>query len=398
MIALLLLLSEPAAAQEATSARHHVAQARQFVKNKWYADAAAEIEAALKAPNGADNFEAHWLGAQVYYELVDIDRAIPLAERAAGLAPNAEAREQAANYATFLRETFGTVVVRGPEAGTRSRLQIESASPLFDADLKRLVNKVALTLRDGAALPVRVSLPAGDYLVNGVPVNVTPGGTSPVKLELRQLGARGLAALQVTRLEIAGGTSVLFGDRVANLDTGGAFDLALTLPAGPVLIGLVGVWDVRSYRAAGSETVTDLGAYGGGVRVGRELALGGPLSVRPSVGARYGLVPGIALGCDEADGALTCVPDADDPDVALFATGRAITPFVELALEFREAGRTTALGVGVKVVAEQHVGTVPTPGDAALADTASTTLPYTATPSTWTATGVRLLATLSLAF
>ena len=57
-----------------------------------------------------------------------------------------------------------------------------------------------------------------------------------------------------------------------------------------------------------------------------------------------------------------------------------------------------------KVVAEQHFGTVESPGDAALHDLAalpdgaSRTLPYTATTAAWSATGVRLLANLSLAF
>ena len=108
MIAFVALVT-PAYAQEVGTVRHHVAQARQFVKNKWYTDAAAEIEAALGMPGGDESFAAHWLGAQVYYELVDIDRAVTLADRAAALAPDADAREQAAEYAAFLRSTFGAV-------------------------------------------------------------------------------------------------------------------------------------------------------------------------------------------------------------------------------------------------------------------------------------------------
>lgn len=394
---IVLALLPAAVAEEVKTARFHVAQARQFVKNKWYDDAAAEIEKALRAPGGDESFDAHWIGAQVYYELVDMDRAATLADRAATLAPDADTREQAAEYARFLRTTFGAVAIRGPEAGLRSRLQIEPTSVIFDADLKRLVNKVALQARDGATLPARYSLPAGDYLVNGVPVTVVPGGTANVDLALRQIGARGLAALQVTRLEIAAGTAVLFGERVENLDTGGAFELALTLPVGPVLLGAVGTWDVRSYRASDTESVTDLFAVSGGLRVGRELALDGPLGVRPSVGLRYGTVPGIRLACDEADGALTCgAPGDGEADV--FALGRALTPYGELSVELREGGRTTALGVGVKVVVEHHVGTVESPGEAALHDLPATVLPYTAEPATWSATGVRLLANISLAF
>lgn len=380
------------------SLRHHVAQARQFVKNKWYDDAAGEIEAALAAAGGQDSFDAHWLGAQVYYELVDVDRAMTLADRAAALAPNADAREQAANYAAFLRETFGTIEVTAPQAGIRSRLQLERASVVFDADLKRLITKVAARVHEPTLLPARIGVPAGDYLVNGVAVTVAPGGTHRVALQTRQLGAQGLAALQVTRLEIAGGTSVLFGERVANLRTGGALDLSLTVPVGPVLIGAVGTFDLRSYNAAGTTSTIDLRTFSGGVRVGRELAVSGPLTFRPSLGVRYGLVPGIGFGCDEAGESLTCTPEIDGAEVEIYAMGRAVTPFVELAVSYREAGRTTALGVGVKAVVEEHVGTVASPGEAALFDAPDALLPYSATPATWTATGVRLLADLSIAF
>ncbi len=384
------------------SVRHHVAQARQFVKNKWYDDAAAEIEAALAAPGGAESFDAHWLGAQVYYEEVEADRALVLADRAALLAPNAEAREQASSFATFLRATFGHVDLRGPQAGLTSRLQLECTSLVFDADLKRLINKLALALREPTTLPRRLSLPNGEYLVNGVKVVVRADNTSTVDLEMRQLGARGLAALQVTRLEVAAGTSVLFGDRVDNLRTGGAFELALTQPVGPILIGAVGTFDLRSYGAGGTRSASDLHAWSGGLRIGRELVLGGPLAFRPSLGVRYGLVPGIGYACDEDDGALACVPvggDTGAADVEIYAVGRAITPFVELSLEYREAGRTTALGVGVKAVVEEHVGTVASPGEAVLFDAPDgTPLPYVAAPATWTATGIRLLANVSFAF
>jgi len=402
MIALGLLLAVPALHAQDTdkSVRHHVAQARQFVKNKWYDDAATEIEAALAAPEGTESFDAHWIGAQVYYELVRVDRALALADRAALLAPNAEAREQVVSFAAFLHTTFGYVDLSGPVPGLSSRLQLEVTSVVFDADLKRLIAKLAAAVREPTTLPTRLSLPEGEYRINGASVVVRPDATTPLVLEARQVGARGMASLQRTRLEIAAGTSVLFGARVANLQTGGAFELALTQPVGPVLLGAVGTFDLRAYEAAGTASTTDLHAWSGGLRVGRELALGGPITLRPSVGARYGLVPGVGFACDEADGALTCVPLGEgDGDVEIYALGRAVTPFVELALEYRAAGRSTALGAGVKATVEEHVGTVASPGEAVLFDAADgAPLPYDATPSTWTATGLRLLAHVSLAF
>lgn len=392
---------EPRPADDARSTRHHVAQARQFVRNKWYEDAVVEIEAALLAPGGTDDFDAHWLGAQVYYELVRADRALVLAERAALLAPNADAREQASSFATFLRASFGFVDIRGPREGMTSRLQLECTSVIFDADLKRLINKLAIELREPTPLPMRISLPEGEYLLNGVALVVRPDTTGTLELALKELGARGLAALQVTRLEVAAGTTVLFGDRVQNVRTGAAFEVSLTQPVGPLLIGAVGTFDVRSYAGGGNTSTTDPHAWSGGLRIGREFVLGGPLAFRPSLGVRYGVVPGIGFACEDADAALACVPldAASAAEVEIYALGRAITPFVELSLDYREAGRTTALGVGVKAVVEHYVGTVASPGEAVLPhEPDSPPLPYVAAPNTWTATGIRLLANVSFAF
>lgn len=396
----LLVVAVAIAQDDGATVRHHLAQARQFAKNRWYADAAAEIEAALALPDGPTDWEVNWLGAQVYYELVEIERAIPLAKRAGDLAPSDAAREQADAFHAFLRDTFGWVEIEAPQRGMRSRLQVECTSLVLDADLKRLINKVSLTLRENTLLPTRVALPAGTYLVNGVEVTIAAGDTARVRLGMEQLGARGLAALQVTRLELSAGLGVLFGERVSNLTPGGAFELSLTQPVGPALVGLVGTYDLRSHRAGLGQQETSLWAMAGGLRVGYELVLGGPLAARPSLGARYGYVPGIGLVCDEAGGALACVPPDDaDHALELYAVGRAFTPFAELDVEYREAGRTTALGIGVKAVVEHHLGTVASPGDATLFDEPDATpLPYTATPSTWSATGVRLLANVSLAF
>lgn len=389
-----------AMAEDAGSVRHHLAQARQFAKNHWYADAALEIEAALALPGGSADFDVNWLGAQVYYELVDIDRALPCAQRAGAYAPTDQAREQADTFHAFLRDTFGWIEIRAPHDGMVSRLQLESTSIVFDADLKRLINKVSLDLREKTSLPARVALPAGTYLVNGAEVVVVAGQTVPLRLEMDQLGARGIAALQVTRFEVSAGMNVMFGERVANLDPGGAMELALTQPVGPVLVGFLGTYDLRTYLAGLNQQTSSPWSFGGGVRVGYELVIGGPLAVRPSVGARVGYVPGIGLACDDVDGSVACVPpDGGEHALELYAVGRSVAPFGELTVEYREAGRTTALGVGVKAVVEQHVGRVASPGEATLyGDPDATLLPYTAEPAAWSATGVRLLANLSLAF
>jgi len=389
---MLLLVPYAAAADDVG---YHLAQARQFSKNKWYADAATEVEAGLRLPGGAQSYELHWLGAQIYYELGRMDRARELARRAADLAPGDAAREQAQTFHDYLATTFGSLTVTAPYPGMRSRLQLELSSLLLDPELKRLVNKTSLELREASDLPVTVWVPEGDYLVNGRPVHVAAGSVSQVGLELKELGARGLAALQVSRLEVSAGTSVPFGADVANLGPGGTVELAFTQPAGPILIGALAAWDARAW-AGGSETVFDPYAFDGGLRVGRELVVGGPLAVRPSLGVRYGVVPGIRLDCASDGGAATC-PDGGvaDPVYAVHVPGRAVSPFGELVVEFREAGRSTALGVGVKASVAQAFGSVPAEGEARLPD--GQLLPFTS-DARWSATFLRISTTLDMAF
>lgn len=387
---------------EDASVAYHLEQARQFVKNKWYADAAEEVERGLALPGGDASFDLYWLGTQVYYELNEVERALVLARGAIDLAPNDAARDQAQAWMDFLANTFGHVTIAGPRPNQTSRLQLEATSVFLDPELKRLVNKLALELRESQRLPVEVSLPEGEYLVNGAPLRVTAGEKTRVELGLDQLGARGMAALQVPRLEISVGTQVLIGDRVANLLPGGSVEVAYTQPVGPLLVGALVDWDVRSwnggYDASLAPRVLDPRSGAVGLRVGQEVSVGGPVALRPSIGARYAWVPGIALDCAGDVSGLSCgSPGKTPPDARVYVVSPAVAPFVELGAEFREAGRTTALGLGVKATVEEIVGLIPDRGEAVNAD-GTARVPWTATDVPWLATGIRLHATVDLAF
>lgn len=377
----------------AADTEFHLAQARQFAKNKWYEDAAKEIEQGL-ASGGDQSFDLHWLGAQVYYELNRVDRARALADRAVDLAP-AAAIDQATAFRDFLATTFGSLTLEAPYPGMRSRLQLEVTSTLLDPELKKLVNRLALELRDATDLPVTIWLPEGEYLVNGQAIAVNAGGESRLPLDLRQLGARGLAALQVSRLELAFGTVVMFGPDVPNLRPGGAAELSFTQPLGPVLLGALVGWDARTWSGGSGETVFDPLAIDGGLRIGREIVLGGPLAMRTSLGVRYGLVPGIGVECGEGDGGMVC--PAEVVDYELYVPGRAVSPFGELAIEYREAGRSTALGVGVKLVVAESFGTLPETGTASLPDGSQRDFALGG-DDTWMATAIRIYTNFDMAF
>lgn len=398
---MILLLATAAFAQESPqSMGYHLAQARQFVKNKWYDDAANEIELALATQDGAADFEVNWLGAQIYQELVKMHRAAELARRAADLAPNENARGRCAEVADYLEQSWGEVTITAPYKDMRSRLQVEATSPIIDPEEKRLLNKVALRLRENTPLPTTVSLPVAGYLVNGVPVTVVGGGEKTVALQMDQLGAKGLAALQVSRLEVSVGTLARFSDRVGGIAIGPTVELAFTQPLGPVVVGLVGAWDPRSYESIAQSAEFDPLGWSAGLRVGRELSVGGPVALRPSLGARWVALPGVPMDCKLTDtSAATCVdPGKTPPDLVAYADAHGVAPFFEFAAEYRQGGRTTALGVGVKVTAEDLLGWLPKEGDIALVDGSGPPIRYSSSTSLLNVPGIRLSGTLDFAF
>lgn len=394
----MILLLSAALAAPATS--YHLDQARQFVKNGWYDDAAEQIEAGLATPEGAVDFELNWLGAQVYQELIRMDRAAALARRAADLAPNDDARARCEGLYAYLVESWGQVRITAPYEAMRSRLQLEARSPIYAPEEKRLFNQLTLELREPTTLPVVVSLPVGEYLVNGAPVVVVPGGEKELALGLDQLGAKGLAALQVSRLEVSVGALARWG--LGGTDIGPTVELAFTQPLGPVLLGVVADWDPRAYATVADSRRFDPLAPAAGLRIGRELVVGGPLAVRPSVGARWVFLPGVRVDCawtDATRSAATCTDaGAPDADLAAYVDAQALAPFGELAVEYRQGGRTTALGVGVKVAGEAAYAWLPGDGEIALGDGTGAPIRYESDASPVLVPGVRLCATLDFAF
>ena len=396
MIPLLLLLA-PAHAQEAPddgAYDYHINQARLFIKKGWTADALRELEAAQAA--NAEGFQAFWLAAQLHYDQMDASAAWEAAERAAEVGEGDE-RSSAAQFRDFLKSTYGELTIEGPYEAAASILQLEPSGPILDPELKRWIDKVALTLRTRTLLPVTVTVPAGEYTVNGQPVSVVAGKERDVALGRDDLGAKGMAKLLVPRVEIGTGVGVMFSDRVPNLQPSIETQLGFTQPFGRMIFGAMIDYSLRSYQVDDG-TAFNPRALGGGLRFGTELMVGGPLAFRPSIGYRFALVPGIPLACDDPDldGAYSCgVPGDASSDASVYAVGRAHIPFGEVAIDWRRAGRTTATGFGVRAAVEQAFGSIPESSEATVIDS-DDTITFTATDTAWTATGIRLLAELSL--
>ncbi|MCB9778158.1 MAG: hypothetical protein H6742_06315 [Alphaproteobacteria bacterium] len=403
----LLLLLAPARAQDPAdtaseqAVQDRLAQARLFARKGWYEDARAELDMALASATGDRSFDVHWLAAEVAWAMLDPLRAGEHAARAAELATDPRQQAAAQALADSYALGFGGVDLQPPHPGMVSRLQLEPASPQLDPELARYVDKLTLALRARTALPTRVGLPVGAYRINGQDVVVKAGQVETLPLPMRSLGARGLAALQVTRLELGVGVGVLAGAATDEIRPSPLAHLSLVQPVGPLLVGVMADGSLASWISRTGQANGPVATGLVGLRLGYEIPLGGPLAVRPAAVYRVGWQPGLPLACDAQGDSYVC-QDASDPAAQqdraalVYATGAAHRPGAELALDWREAGRTTALGLGVRVLVDHAIGQRPETGTARLSDGSEIT--WTTADTRWQATGLQLLAATSIAF
>ncbi len=396
MIAL-LLLGAALAGDPAQELAGHKDQAAFFVRRGWWRDAELEVAAALALPGGPQDPDLLWLGARVAYENVDVGLALSRAEAALALLPEGDARDLVDAWAARIRDGYGFVRVDTPQAGVVSRLQIEPQTELFDPEDQRFASRAALFWRDLTPLPATLSLPVGLWLVNGQPVQVQAASTNELSLPLRLAGRGALSALQVTRLEGALGVGAWVGEDTANLGPGLRGQLALVQPVGPLLIGITGELTLQPWYTSGHQARLGPLATGLGGKVGGEIFLGGPLALRPSATLRWVQLPGLTLMCEDGE-IWSCNADgpASGPAHQVYTQASGLAPGLELLVEYREAGRTTALGTGVKLSAERVFGQVPEQGEASLEDGGAQG--WRSDGASWVATGLGMMASVGVAF
>ncbi len=397
LILLLWLHATPVAAQDASSS-HAVDQARLFIRKGWHADARDELLQALTSPEGSQSYEVHWLLAQVLYELLEVGLAIEHARVAAGLTEDPDQQAACWQLVEFYEGSFGAVQVIGPQKGLSTRLQLELTSTLFDPELKRFIARKTLELTEPHKLPVTIWLPVGSYLVNGHEAVIRAGDESTLQLPLSAVGSRGMAALQVMRLELGGGFGVLMGQRVSNLHPSIEARAAFILPVGRMLLGGTIDKSFRSYEVEGYEPSRDFAAFGGGLQLGTELLLGGPLAFRPFLGYRWGLLPGVPFACRDSRQGISCEAELDEAMITdhFYGTAQLHVASLELGLDYREGGRTNALGLGLRVGVDQAFGRVSSASSAAYPDTEEP-VDIQVQDGSFHATGVRILTNLSIA-
>jgi hypothetical protein len=84
-------------------------------------------------------------------------------------------------------------------------------------------------------------------------------------------------------------------------------------------------------------------------------------------------------------------------DVKVYAVGRTHLPFAELSLDYRHAGRTTAMGLGVKLIAERASGRIAQSATARVRASGEE-VEYTTEDFRFTGASMRMLLNFSFAF
>lgn len=338
----ILLMSLAFAAEP--DAAHHLAQAELFERRGWSEDAWREIQAALAAPGGSEDPAVRSLAAALAWERGFALDAAWHHDALGRLHPEPASAERARAEASALRRRFARLVITAPHEGMATRVQLEGGPRLIDADTREYAHGITLRLRSRDVLPVSVDLPVGRWIVNGHPVELRPGDEAELSLPMDAIGRKGLSALQVLRLEVAGGLQLAAGARAEGLRPSPTLEVGLTLPSGPWLIGITASGTLQGTRGADDVTRQDPSAFALGGRVGAELFTSTPLAIRPAATLRGLRQPGLLPSC------------AVDGCTSALVTGWQIAPGGELAIDYREAGRTTAFGSGIRLAADLPIG------------------------------------------
>ena len=390
----------------ASDPEHAISQAKHFAKKGWFGDAIRELEESAQTAEGKSSFSVHAMLAQLHYQQADASRALEIGRRALELSTDPSSAAETQRLVTFLESNFGVLNLVPPYPGMKSPLELNTSTPILDPEVQRFYQVQKQALAEGIVLPTTLLVPVGKHQINGLPVEIRGNKETTLPFTMGALGATGISALQVSRVELSTGTGMVVSSRTPNLRPSLEVQFSVSQPLGSWIVGTQFDYSARSFSVEGEGLVQDPLSYTVGARLGREILLGGPLSFRPSVGYRYGFLPGVELSCESSDpldsfsGPYTCrnpeVSDGD-PDLRVYAIARTHLPFAELALDYRQSGRASAMGLGVKVIGEAVFGNI-LERDHATIDATNERVQYTAQETHLRGASIRMLANFSFAF
>ncbi len=348
----------------------HLAQARQFQKRGWLADADTETRAGLALDPA--HVELNTICVELALPVGDVDRALRCAQSgAAADVGDLDRRAQLAQVEAWLRANFGWVELRGPEGVPRVRPALTSTGLQLDTALQQFTADTTARLHAGVVLPARVALPAGDYTLLGHALHVEPGQTSVLTLPPTDFAA---AAGRGRRLDVAIGAIAFSGYDLENQRPGAQVDLRFSAPAGPVRLAVGASWEARAYANAADQDTFAPNTAGGTAFLVVPLELGGALLLAPAVGLRAAMAPGLRLACDDSTAPFVCRPDrAGETELGVYANGAALTPTGEVSVELN-LGRVV---LGLRGAVGHVFAVLPSPGQV---QTAAGLLPFQSEP------------------
>ena len=376
--------------------RSYVDQARFFMKKSWYADAAEQLELAIRTEDGTLDPEAWFLLATVRYKLAQLSEAREAADRALVNSRSADQTRQAEEFLNFLDEQFGIVELTPPRPGVATRLHVELKSVIFDPQLKEYFTQLTGRLEEKITLPYALGLPAGSYAINGETIEIEAGGQAAHDVAIRGGGPTGL---QLLEMETSFGVQALFGEATSLPVPMPQLELGLSQPFGLFFAGAMASWTIHPIRTPGGILVAPNG-WSAGAKLGVHPGSQELLSLRPAIAGRYGAFPGIRLGCDRGSAPAECaLPSGAEGTRDAYAVGRGAMVGGELAVLYGDRTRRHGLSAGLKTAVDGLWGSLPEEG--ALLDEAGgegRSYRIVSEDRSWSAVGLRVHFTVSYSF
>jgi hypothetical protein len=357
---LILALAAALAADE--DYRSHVDQARFFLRKGWTNDALVELQAATSHPDGRLDPEAWLLLSTTRLAAADVPGATAAAEQALTMARDVDEARQAEELAAWLRSGFGVLVVEGPE-GVSARFDLALQSMVFDATAQEIAGNVAASARRKGLVPRRFGLPVGTWQVGDTTAEITPGGTTT--LRLADVGAPAAAVVDRAEIELGAGLGAVVARGgtwlpAPTLSTSIGYDL------GGVEVGALASLRPATYVRRDLSRETDPLGGSIGVRAGFSVPGIDPWVARVSATAAIAWVPGLELACLSGE-TFTC-ERGGPADLVLYARGRGFAPGAALTVGRVARARTFSVGFGVTGSVERVFGAIGSGGTAWLSD------------------------------
>jgi len=350
-------------------------QARFFIKKGWWDDAKEELVKTTEDPNGRLDAEAWFLLAHLQFQLCDIGAARTAIEQAHTHALDPEQLRQIQALENTLSEDFGWVSLP-PKLRDPSDTLISQATA-YSPESRAYLHRLQQRLQASQTLPESVALPAGRYLFNGRPFQVSSGQVALIP-ETRERSPT------VWRAVLATGAGGWFGSN--ELGRYGQIALGLEFQVGGLVLEGQGHW-------SGPNSSLRTG-FGGGIWVGHASQTR-PWSVSGLVGLRTSLMQPVDLGCTHQVAAVTLCGLGTGTDLLVTPLSWGLIPTAGLKLQRHWDG----WGLGLGVFSEWAFGRLAASGKAIrLADGATIRYTVDASSRSWRSLGVRSSLHLSRDF